>query len=117
MATLAGIQYLVVNSEQFVTAESGTYSLQTRQFESIVGASRAGVSSKGAACFIEVEVNLDEGQASTDIVGLRGAEVQLVCLDRTVTLSDADYVGDGNVDASKNSLKVRFESASGREVF
>jgi hypothetical protein len=113
----AGVQHLIVNSVQFKAAESATYSVQTRKYESLVGAARHGVTAKGAAAFVEVEVFLTEGQASTDLVGLRGAEVSLVLLDRTVTLSAADFVGDGDVDGSKNSIKARFESASAREVF
>ena len=116
MTTLAGVLHLVVNGTQYKTAETANYSIATRTQESILGAARHGVAIKGAAAFIEVVVFLDEGQASAALVGLRGAEVQLVLIDRTVTLAAADFVSDGQVDASNNSLTVRFESASGREV-
>jgi len=118
MTVTAGVKHLVVNGTQWPTAETATYSVQTRSTESILGAVRHGRSVKGKAAFVEVDVFLGEGVSAADMTSARNADVSLVCEDRTITLSaDADFIGDGDVDASKNSLKARFEAKSGREVF
>ena len=118
MSVTSGVKHLVVNGTQWPTDATATYSVQTRVVESALGAARHGRTVKGRAAFIEVDVFIGEGVSSADIVGLRNANVSLVCEDRTVTLSaDADFVGDGDVDVSKGTLKARFEAKSGREVF
>jgi hypothetical protein len=117
MPTLAGVQTLSVNGAAFAVAETASYNIGGKTRENIAGGGKGsvGFSQKGRAAFIEVEVFLDEGQPSSDLDVLNG-EIKLECADRTVILSPGTYVGDLNVDPSKNSLTARFEGNSAREV-
>ena len=66
-------------------------------------------------CF-RTAVFLAEGQSANDLL-VRDETVILLCEDRTVTLSAADFVGDADPDATKNSLTARFEGSKCVEVF
>ncbi|MBF0325990.1 MAG: phage tail tube protein [Alphaproteobacteria bacterium] len=114
----SGVLGLDAGGQSFATGESAKYSTQTREVESVVGGSgRLGRSTKGKAAFIETEVFLMEGQSAADIAGLRAVTVILRCEDRTVTLSNADFIGSAEVDAAKNSLTARFEGSKCVEIF
>tara|TARA_R110001583_G_scaffold189552_2_gene352730 strand:+ start:28823 stop:29179 length:357 start_codon:yes stop_codon:yes gene_type:complete len=117
MSTLAGVQALNVNGAAFAVSETASYNIGGKTRENIAGGGKGsvGFSQKGRAAFIEVEVFLDEGQSASDL-DVRNGEIKLECADRTVILSPGTYVGDLNVDASKNSLTARFEGNSAREV-
>lgn len=115
MAVNSGVLGLVVGGVEFGTAETAKYSIDNTEVESVVGGSgRLGRSTKGKACFIEVEVFFDETQESGD-VKVTGETVVLRCRDRLITLESADHVGSTEVDAAKNSATVRFESRRGME--
>lgn len=114
----AGILGLKAGVAEYATGDSAKYSTQTREVESIVGGrGRLGRATKGKSAFVEVEVYLAEGQSADDVIGIRDETVILLCEDRTITLSAADFVGDGAVDAAKNSLTARFEGSKCVEVF
>ncbi|OSQ39206.1 phage tail tube protein [Thalassospira sp. MCCC 1A01428] len=117
MPTLAGVQTLSVNGAAFAVAETASYNIGGKTRENIAGGGKGsvGFSQKGRAAFIEVEVFLGEGQKSSDL-DVHAGEIKLECADRTIILSPGSYVGDLNVDASKNSLTARFEGSSAREV-
>lgn len=119
MGVVSGVKHIIINGEQWPTDNEAKYSVQTRKATSLVGGNgRLGRSEEGVAAFIEVKVYASEGRSTSDLVHLRNADVSLVCEDRTITLgADADNVAEGEVAGKENSLTVRFESKSGREVF
>ncbi|MBE0530238.1 MAG: phage tail tube protein [Rhodospirillales bacterium] len=114
----AGVLGLKVGGVEYATGDTAKYSTQTREVESVAGGKgRIGRSTKGAIPFIEVEVYLAQGQSADDLVSVREETVILSLEDRTVTLSEADFVGKGEPDGAKNSLTARFEGTKGVEVF
>lgn len=117
MGTVAGVQSLKAGGVSYTPAETATYNLGGKQRESIMGGGkRAGHSEKARTAFIEVKIYLDEGQSSDDVTSIKFQEIQLECADRTVVMDSGTEVGSADVDASENSLTVRFEGASAREV-
>jgi len=117
MATVAGVQGLVVDGVAYTTAPEAKYDFSTETVESIPGArGRAGQKYVGAVPFIETKIFLGEGQTSETLRGARNINVQLRLADRVCTLSEASFVGGFETDGSDNSGTVRFEGASGVEV-
>lgn len=117
MTTVAGVRSLKVAGVEYTTADTATYNLGGKQRETIMGGGkRAGSSEKARVAFIEVKIFLDEGQSSKDVTAIKSQEIQLECADRTIVMNSGDEVGSADNDASENSLTVRFEGNSAREV-
>lgn len=118
MATIvnAGVLGIRVGDEEYATAAGATYSTQVKKAESIPLTNGRGRKSSPVVPYIEVEVYLAEGQALADLETIRDETVILRLEDRTVTLSEADYVGDASSDGAENKVKAKFEGSKCVEV-
>lgn len=118
MTVNAGVRALEVAGVRYIVKSDGVnFNTNPERAESIMGAqSRAGRRTMAQACFIECTVILDDGQDSAELAAIRDTDVTLILQDRTVILKSADYVSEGQVDGTDNSLACRFEAAAGQQV-
>ena len=115
---VSGIKALLIDGNEYAVDQEGKYDFSTEKVESVTGArGRVGRKVMGNVPFVEAKVFFDTTQTAQSLAAVRGIDVQLRCADRICTLVEADLVNSVEVDANDNSATVRFEGASGTEVF
>lgn len=113
---ISGILGIDVGGLAFAAEETGEYSTQTREYDEIaIGSGFGGLAGKGAVPYIQVTVRLDQSQTA-EALNVRGKTIILGCEDRTVTLSNGNFVGKLKVDAGKNAIQCKFVGSSCTEV-
>ena len=113
---LSGILGADIGGVAFAVEESGEYSPQTREYDEIaISSGFGGLTGKGVVPYLQFTVRLDQTQTS-DQLNVRRKTIILRCEDRTVTLSNGNYVGKLSVDGGKNSVKCKFVGDAVTEV-
>lgn len=118
MQRVGGIIQVQINGTVLSAKGDFTYNLGRPKRETVIGSDGVhGSKDMPQVAFIEGEIT-DRRDFDLDTVLLATDATVTIGLanGKTIVLSDAHYVGDGNVNTGEGNMDVRFEGATAEEI-
>ena len=113
----AGILYLKVNGEQLYARGDFTYNVAGIKRETHKGVDgHFGYTESPTVAYIEGELSNHKELDTRYVANITDATLTLeLDIGKTIILYDAAQVGNGDVNATKGTMKIRFEGSEGDE--
>jgi hypothetical protein len=114
----AGILYLRIDGTIYDAKGNFTYNIGAPKREAIVGADKVhGYKEVPQVSFIEGELTDSKNLDLQALVSLDGVTATLELANgKVISLRDAWYAGDGNVQTEEGNIQLRLEAVSGEEI-